>query len=223
MNLSDSVGIILFESQSTDETALLQEAKANGYSLLERTNYNICLNILGKKVNYSVLCTLDFTSERKRMSVIVKTPENKIMLYCKGADSVLFERSKNKDVVAGISKVVQSYSVSGLRTLVMGYRELTEKQFNEWFPLYKNAALEIHNREKSIALIADIIERDLILIGCTGIEDKLQEGVPETIDYLLRAGLQVWVLTGDKVSLSSVLYKLSNRVKLPSILHIMQM
>jgi magnesium-transporting ATPase (P-type) len=142
------------------------------------------------------------------MSVIVKTPENKIMLYCKGADTVLFEKSKNKSAIPNISKVVQHYSVDGLRTLVMGYRELTEKEFNEWHVLYKAASIEMKNREKSIALAADKIEREIILIGCTGIEDKLQEGVPETIDYFLQAGLQVWVLTGDKVCIMSFTFTL---------------
>ncbi|XP_064979062.1 phospholipid-transporting ATPase 3-like isoform X3 [Musa acuminata AAA Group] len=47
--------------------------------------------------------------------------------------------------------------------------------------------------------VAEIIEKDLILIGCTAIEDKLQDGVPACIETLARAGIKIWVLTGDKM------------------------
>lgn len=46
--------------------------------------------------------------------------------------------------------------------------------------------------------MGDLIERDLLLLGCTAIEDKLQAGVPEAIERLANAGIRIWVLTGDK-------------------------
>jgi P-type E1-E2 ATPase len=51
------------------------------------------------------------------------------------------------------------------------------------------------NRESECDKIADMIERDLILMGATAIEDKLQEGVPDCISTLARAGIKLWVLT----------------------------
>src|SRR5690606_28439877 len=60
------------------------------------------------------------------------------------------------------------------------------------------AASALEGREEKVAAVAKEIEKDLKILGCTAIEDRLQEGVPEAIDYLLKAGLQVWVLTGDK-------------------------
>lgn len=57
----------------------------------------------------------------------------------------------------------------------------------------------VNNREEEVAKVNDEIERDLELIGSTAIEDKLQEGVPDTIKFLRQAGIKVWVLTGDKV------------------------
>jgi P-type E1-E2 ATPase len=50
-----------------------------------------------------------------------------------------------------------------------------------------------------IIQVAELIENDLILIGSTAIEDKLQEGVPRCIETLQRAGIKIWVLTGDKI------------------------
>ena len=47
--------------------------------------------------------------------------------------------------------------------------------------------------------MGELIEKNLILIGCSAIEDKLQEGVPTCIETLSRAGIKIWVLTGDKM------------------------
>lgn len=47
--------------------------------------------------------------------------------------------------------------------------------------------------------VGELIEKDMILIGCSAIEDKLQEGVPTCIETLSRAGIKIWVLTGDKM------------------------
>ena len=47
--------------------------------------------------------------------------------------------------------------------------------------------------------VAELIERDMILLGSTAIEDKLQEGVPQCIETLAKAGIKIWVLTGDKL------------------------
>lgn len=55
------------------------------------------------------------------------------------------------------------------------------------------------NKEEAINEVAEEIELDFDLIGSTAIEDKLQEDVGETIFDIKRAGIQLWVLTGDKI------------------------
>jgi phospholipid-translocating ATPase len=57
----------------------------------------------------------------------------------------------------------------------------------------------MENREEQIEIVSDEIEQDLRLLGSTAIEDKLQDGVPETIADLKRAGIKIWVATGDKL------------------------
>ena len=54
------------------------------------------------------------------------------------------------------------------------------------------------DREEEIDKIYNEIEAGLTLLGATAIEDKLQEGVPETIHNLSQAGINIWMLTGDK-------------------------
>jgi magnesium-transporting ATPase (P-type) len=54
-------------------------------------------------------------------------------------------------------------------------------------------------REEKVKDTYEEIEKNLKLLGATAIEDKLQDGVPQCIERLARAGIKIWVLTGDKV------------------------
>ena len=53
-------------------------------------------------------------------------------------------------------------------------------------------------KEIKLAELYDSYEKGLDYVGASAIEDKLQYGVPETIDMLIKANIKVWVLTGDK-------------------------
>ncbi|KAG8239125.1 hypothetical protein J437_LFUL018828 [Ladona fulva] len=90
------------------------------------------------------------------------------------------------------------YASHGLRVLMMGRRSLTEAEYNEWKRAHHEAEISTENRERKIRESFCRLESNLTLLGATGIEDRLQEGVPETIAALIRAGIVVWVLTGDK-------------------------
>lgn len=92
----------------------------------------------------------------------------------------------------------QKFALDGLRTLVLGTRDLTEQEFADWKTAHHNAALALDNREEKLDFVYNQIERDLDLLGATAIEDKLQDGVPRTIANLRTAGIKIWVLTGDK-------------------------
>ncbi|URE48278.1 E1-E2 ATPase [Musa troglodytarum] len=152
--------------------------------------------------SYKLLSVLEFNSTRKRMSVILQDEEGKLLLLSKGADSVMFERlaQDGREFEDKTKEQMHEYADAGLRTLVLAYRQLDEeeyKSFNEKFMAAKNSVSA--DRDEKIEEAADSIERDLILLGATAVEDKLQNGVPECIDKLAQAGIKIWVLTGDKM------------------------
>jgi phospholipid-translocating ATPase len=88
---------------------------------------------------------------------------------------------------------------TGLRTLTLAYRELDEDEYYTWEKDYHNAEVLVEGREAAVEQVSARLERDLVLLGATAIEDKLQDGVPDTIAKLKRAGIKVWVATGDKL------------------------
>ena len=145
----------------------------------------------------------EFTSTRKRQSCIFKDPQGKIVLMCKGADSVITERlcasSRNSSVFHQTSSFVNAYAEEGLRTLFLAEKFLDEDEYNAWQNESNKAKLEINDREEKVAAVDEKIEVDLELIGSTAIEDRLQDNVPETIQFMKETGIKVWVLTGDKV------------------------
>ncbi|VDP17522.1 unnamed protein product [Schistosoma margrebowiei] len=98
-----------------------------------------------------------------------------------------------------VMKQVTEFATLGLRTLVMGIRLITIKKWNELkTKLDKARSIVNEGRQKELITAYNEIEKKLTLIGCTGIEDMLQDGVPETIKALREAGIKIWVLTGDK-------------------------
>jgi magnesium-transporting ATPase (P-type) len=92
----------------------------------------------------------------------------------------------------------QTFAEQGLRTLCCAVRELSEEEFNAWNQKYYEASVAIDNRDAKVEAVGELIEKDMTLIGATAIEDRLQDGVPECIENLLKANLKLWVLTGDK-------------------------
>lgn len=135
------------------------------------------------------------------MSVIVRTPDGRIVLYCKGADSVVYERlsaSVDPALKDKTTKDIDMFANGGLRTLCIAYRVLTEDQFLMWVRTYDAATAATENREEEVEKAASNIEQELLLLGATALEDKLQVGVPEAIETLHRAGIKLWILTGEQ-------------------------
>ncbi|XP_068641177.1 putative phospholipid-transporting ATPase 9 [Aristolochia californica] len=207
-DVDEESGKVSYEAESPDEAAFVIAAREIGFEFYNRTQTSISLleldPVSGKKVErlYKLLNILEFDSSRKRMSVIVRSEEGHLLLLCKGADSVMFEKlAKNGREFENLTREhLNEYADAGLRTLVLGYRLLDEdeyKKFEEEFSEAKNSVSA--DREEKIAEVADTIEKDLILVGATAVEDKLQNGVPECIDKLAQAGIKLWVLTGDKM------------------------
>ncbi|KAH6807180.1 ATPase E1-E2 type family protein / haloacid dehalogenase-like hydrolase family protein [Perilla frutescens var. frutescens] len=207
-DVDEKTGKVTYEAESPDEAAFVIAARELGFEFFNRTQTSVSINELnpvsGKLVErtYKLLNILEFNSTRKRMSVIVRDEEGKLLLLCKGADSVMFERlGRNGRVYEEKTREhVSEYADAGLRTLILAYRELSEDEyelFDKKFTVAKNSVSA--DREALIDDVTEDMEKDLILLGATAVEDKLQQGVPECIDKLAQAGIKLWVLTGDKM------------------------
>lgn len=201
----DDPNKILYRAQSPDEAALVSAAKNVGFACLKRSENKVEVNILGESRIYTILNILEFNSDRKRMSVIMKRPEGEIILLCKGADSVIFERlskANHEALLEDTAAHLQMFANegkkmlnSGLRTLCLAFRVIDHIEYEEWATQYKVAQSQINDREKACDDLAEMIEKEMTLMGATAIEDKLQEGVPESIEILSKAGIKLWVLT----------------------------
>lgn len=192
-------GTVSYKAQSQDEEALVNAAAKLNMMLISKDTITaeICFN--GSKFWYELLDILEFTSDRKRMSVVVKEGETgKILLLSKGADEALLPRACPGQQIQRYLEAVEMYSQLGLRTLCLGWRDLKENEYKEWSKNFQKASCSLDNREFKIAEVCNSLEQDLQILGVTAIEDRLQDGVPETIKLLRNAGINVWMLTGDK-------------------------
>jgi len=196
-------GKIQYNASSPDEKALVEGASAYNYTFAGKTSESVTItNHLNKQETFEVLAIIEFTSTRKRMSIVVRTPEGKIKVFIKGADNVILGRvgksSSQRAHCSITEKHLDDFAREGLRTLCLAVSDISEEDFKVWSKKWKQATTALVDREKEIEDVANLIEEDLKLIGATAIEDKLQEFVPETIEKLLEADIHVWMLTGDK-------------------------
>uniref|UniRef100_A0AAY4CX71 Phospholipid-transporting ATPase n=1 Tax=Denticeps clupeoides TaxID=299321 RepID=A0AAY4CX71_9TELE len=192
---------LLYQAQSPDEGALVTAARNFGYVFRARTPETITLYEMGQPVTYQLLAILDFNNVRKRMSVVVRNPKGQIKLYSKGADTIIFDRldPSNEELMYTTSEHLNEFAGEGLRTLALACKDLDEDMFKEWMKKLLSASSILENREEHLGALYEEIEQGMMLLGATAIEDKLQEGVPETIACLTLANIKIWVLTGDKL------------------------
>ncbi|TQD76032.1 hypothetical protein C1H46_038428 [Malus baccata] len=199
---------ITYQAASPDESALVIAAKNFGFFFHRRTPTTIYIRESHTEkigtvqgVSYEILNVLEFNSTRKRQSVVCRYTDGRLVLYCKGADNVIYERlADGQDDLKKVSREhLELFGSAGLRTLCLAYRDLSPDTYESWNEKFIQAKSSLQDREKKLDEVSEIIEKDLILIGCTAIEDKLQEGVPNCIETLSRAGIKIWVLTGDKM------------------------
>ncbi|CAN6270544.1 unnamed protein product, partial [Urochloa humidicola] len=192
-------GTVSYKAQSQDEEALVNAASKLNMMLISRdsSTAEICFN--GSMFRYELLDVLEFTSDRKRMSVVVKEGQTgKILLLSKGADEAILPRAYPEQQIQRYLEAVEMYSQLGLRTLCLGWRDVDEDEYKEWSKNFQEASCSLDNRESKIAEVCQSLEQNLHILGVTAIEDRLQDGVPETIKLLRNAGINVWMLTGDK-------------------------
>ncbi|GFY99032.1 aminophospholipid ATPase 2 [Actinidia rufa] len=257
-------GSISYKAQSQDEEALVRAAACLHMVFVNKSADVLEINLNGAIVQFDVLDTLEFTSDRKRMSVVVKDCKSgKIVLLSKGADEALLPcahtdglwlsnslafvwwcvvdgrtgqvdgeeklppkagRTATGDIheniailhamawLLGISltanysgqqmrnfaEAVEQYAQLGLRTLCLAWRELEEDEYREWSLTFRDANSSLVDREWRVAEVCQRLEHDFEILGVAAIEDRLQDGVPETIKALRQAGINFWMLTGDK-------------------------
>uniref|UniRef100_A0A673YT87 Phospholipid-transporting ATPase n=1 Tax=Salmo trutta TaxID=8032 RepID=A0A673YT87_SALTR len=207
----DTADQLCYEAESPDEAALVYAAKAYGFTLLARTPDSVTVRLPhGQELTYQVLDTLTFDPIRKRMSVVLCHPiTREIVMYTKGADNTMMElletpyilpgmEGSHKNIPASTQKHLDWYAKEGLRTLCLAKKVLSKKTYEDWSLVRQDAVAAINNREELLMETAIHLETHLTLLGATGIEDRLQDSVPDTITALREAGIQVWVLTGDK-------------------------
>uniref|UniRef100_A0A7N0T324 Phospholipid-transporting ATPase n=1 Tax=Kalanchoe fedtschenkoi TaxID=63787 RepID=A0A7N0T324_KALFE len=195
------VKLIDYQGESPDEQALAYAAAAYGFMLIERTSGHIIIDIQGKRQRFDVLGLHEFDSDRKRMSVILGCADGSVKVFVKGADTSMLsiiDRSHNKSILSATKKHLHNYSSVGLRTLVIGMRELLNSEFEQWHSSFEAASTSLIGRAALLRKVASSIEKNIHILGASAIEDKLQKGVPEAIESLRTAGMKVWVLTGDK-------------------------
>eukprot|EP00071_Canis_lupus_P012533 XP_005634170.1 probable phospholipid-transporting ATPase IH isoform X8 [Canis lupus familiaris] len=195
----DSGKSCTYISSSPDEVALVEGIQRLGFTYLRlKDNYMEILNRENDVERFELLEILSFDSVRRRMSVIVKSATGEIYLFCKGADSSIFPR-----VIEGkvdqIRARVERNAVEGLRTLCVAYKRLNPEEYEGICTLLQAAKVALQDREKKLAEAYEQIEKDLVLLGATAVEDRLQEKAADTIEALQKAGIKVWVLTGDKM------------------------
>ncbi|KAJ7129762.1 phospholipid-translocating ATPase [Mycena epipterygia] len=217
--IDSATGAIEYKSQSPDESALVQAAADVGFVFLGRDRDFLSLRtpFSDEPERYQLLNILEFNSARKRMSVVVKQldgADERLFLLTKGADNVIFERLKagGEELKATTESHLSAFANSGLRTLTLAYKIIQEDEYAAWSERYHEATVAMDDREEKIEAVSDELERDLRLLGATAIEDKLQDGVPETIADLKRAGIKIWVATGDKLETAIAIGKSTNLI-----------
>ncbi|XP_073469514.1 phospholipid-transporting ATPase IB isoform X2 [Aquarana catesbeiana] len=190
---------IIYQASSPDEGALVKGAKKLGYAFTGRTPDSVIIDAMGTEQSFELLNVLEFSSNRKRMSVIVRTSSGHLRLYCKGADNVIFERlSRESQYMEQTLNHLEQFASEGLRTLCIAYTDLDESEYKEWLKIQNETSVVLKDRAQKLEECYELIEKNLMLLGATAIEDQLQGGVPETIATLLKAEIKIWVLTGDK-------------------------
>ena len=204
--------ITTYQASSPDEIAIVKWTESVGLRVVHRDRHNIVLQSIETNrvvVRVRILEVFPFTSDSKRMGIIVRFFEGtespfsadedagEIWFYQKGADTVMTSIVAAND---WLDEETANMAREGLRTLVVGRKRLSEQQFQDFSSAYREASLSLQGRDGAMArVIKDCLERDLELLGVTGVEDKLQEAVKPSLELLRNAGVKIWMLTGDKV------------------------
>ncbi|KAJ8041253.1 putative phospholipid-transporting ATPase IIB [Holothuria leucospilota] len=210
---------VVYQASSPDEVALVTWTESAGLALVRRDLNSMDLRTpTGKEESYSILQIFPFTSESKRMGIIVREESTgQIIFYMKGADTVMNSIVQYND---WLDEECGNMAREGLRTLVVAKKALTEEQYAYFEGRYNQAKLAIVDRATQVNAVIESLERDMELLCLTGVEDKLQLDVRPTLEMIRNAGIKIWMLTGDKLETATCIAKSSKLVSRGQDIHI---
>ncbi|KAK2580739.1 hypothetical protein KPH14_011366 [Odynerus spinipes] len=208
-----------YQASSPDEVALVKWTEEVGLALVKRDLNSMQLKAPnGKILNYTILQIFPFTSETKRMGIIVKSEAtSEIVFYLKGADVVMSGIVQYND---WLEEECGNMAREGLRTLVVAKKNLTEEQYLDFEARYNAARMSVSDRVSRVTAVVESLEREMELLCVTGVEDRLQDGVRPTLELLRNAGIKIWMLTGDKLETATCIAKSSLLVSRTKGLHV---
>jgi phospholipid-translocating ATPase len=211
-NVSPTVvdGVREYQASSPDEVALVKYSDLVRLTLDARDNSSITLRSpQDVEEHYEVLQNFPFTSETKRMGIIVRTPEGGLVFYMKGADTVMMKIVDHTD---WLEEECGNMAREGLRTLVCAKRAISQTEYDAFLRSYQEAKTSLGDRAANVQRVVETLERGLKVVALTGVEDLLQERVRETLEMLRNAGIKVWMLTGDKMETACCIARSSRLV-----------
>ncbi|CAK5281457.1 unnamed protein product [Mycena citricolor] len=192
-------GSVTYQASSPDEVAIVTWTQSIGLTLVFRDRTRIDLETpSGERISFDVLELFPFTSESKRMGIVVRdTQTGEITFLQKGADVVMTRIVQRND---WLEEETANMAREGLRTLVMARKRLSAQMYTDFKEQFHSASIRLEGRNDAMArVVAECLEHDLELLGLTGVEDKLQDDVKSTLELLRNAGIKIWMLTGDKI------------------------
>lgn len=203
---------ISYQASSPDEIALVEWTEQVGLTLIHRDLQSIRLqfNSTQEILHYEILQLFPFTSETKRMGIILRDLQtNEIIFYLKGADVVMQNIIQYSD---WLQEECSNMAREGLRTLVVARKSLTNEQYQDFEQRLNKARLQTVNRNYCVQEVIETLEHGLDLLCLTGVEDKLQDNVRQTLETLHNAGIKIWMLTGDKLETATCIAKSSKLI-----------
>ncbi|KAM9224393.1 putative phospholipid-transporting ATPase IIB isoform 2-T2 [Dugong dugon] len=208
-----------YQASSPDEVALVQWTESVGLTLVSRDLTSMQLKTpSGQILTYHVLQVFPFTSENKRMGIVVRDESTaEITFYMKGADVAMSTIVQYND---WLEEECGNMAREGLRTLVVAKKSLTEEQYQDFESRYSQAKLSLHDRALKVAAVVESLEREMELLCLTGVEDQLQADVRPTLEMLRNAGIKIWMLTGDKLETATCIAKSSHLVSRTQDIHV---
>lgn len=204
----------VYQASSPDEIAIVKWTEQVGLRLVHRDRHGMTLEYTSTgetAARVDILNLFPFTSEGKRMGIIVRfttggdnsgsddsvADDDTIWFFQKGADTVMASIVASND---WLDEETSNMAREGLRTLVVGRKKLSGASYKAFADQYRQASMSLQDRDRAVAsVIKQHLERDLELLGVTGVEDKLQQDVKSSLELLRNAGIKIWMLTGDKV------------------------
>uniref|UniRef100_A0A4W6E7P3 Phospholipid-transporting ATPase n=1 Tax=Lates calcarifer TaxID=8187 RepID=A0A4W6E7P3_LATCA len=208
-----------YQASSPDEVALVRWTESVGLTLVNRDLTSLQLKTpSGQILSFYILQIFPFTSESKRMGIIVREESTgDITFYMKGADVAMASIVQYND---WLEEECGNMAREGLRTLVVAKKSLSEEQYQDFENRYNQAKLSIHDRTLKVAAVVESLEREMELLCLTGVEDQLQADVRPTLELLRNAGIKIWMLTGDKLETATCIAKSSHLVSRNQDIHV---